>query len=117
MKLTATTTILLLFSIFNSTANPSSATVTCPPEATLLEVGEFHGEEVAAETGEPWLGLHISDDGSMLLNYEISVTNVHDPILDEGDQKTGKKITVDLPLDRIFLVNSDWVLQSGRDCF
>ncbi len=113
MKLTMTTIVLLLFSMISSSVRPSSATMTCPPEATLLEVGEFHGEEVSAETGEQWLGLHISDDGSMLLNYEISVTNVHDPILDEGDQKTGKKVSVDLPLEPVFLVNSDWVLQSG----
>jgi hypothetical protein len=113
MKLTVTTLILLLFSMISSSVRPSSATVACPPEATLLEVGEFHGEEVTAETGEPWLGLHISDQGSMLLDYTITVAAVQDPYLDEGDQKTGKKVSVDLPLEPIFLVNSEWLLKSG----
>ena len=113
MKLTVTIIALLLFSMITSSVRPSSATLTCPPEATLLEVGEFHGEEVTAETGEPWLGLHISDQGSMLLDYTITVAEVHDPISDEGNQKTGKKVSVDLPLEPIFLVNSDWLLKSG----
>src|SRR5687768_14922942 len=110
MKLAATTIVLLLFSLISWSVRPSSATVMCPPEATLLEVGEFHGEEVTAETGEPWVGLHVSDQGSMLLDYTIKVAAVHDPLMDEGDQKTGKKVSVDLPLDPIFLVNSDWLL-------
>ena len=114
MKLTVTTiALLLLFSMISSSVRPSSATVTCPPEATLLEVGEFHGDEVSAETGEQWLGLHVSEKGSLLINHTITVESVHDPIIDEGDQKTGKKVSIDLPIDPIFLVNSNWVLQSG----
>ncbi len=111
MKPTVTTTILLLFAMLSSSV--SSPGVACPPEATLLEVGEFHGDEVSAETGEQWLGLHVSEKGSLLINHTITVETVHDPIIDEGDQKTGKKVSIDLPIDPIFLVNSDWVLQSG----
>ena len=111
MKLTVTTTLLLLVAMISSTV--ISKTAACPPEASLLEVGEFHGEEINAETGEQWLGLHVSEKGSLLINHTITVENVHDPIIDEGDQKTGKKVSIDLPIDPIFLVNSDWVLQSG----
>lgn len=113
MNVTVMTTALLLFAMITSGVSPSRAMVTCPPEATLLEVGEFHGEEVNAETGEQWLGLHVSEKGSLLINHTITVENVHDPLIDEGDQKTGKKVSIDLPIDPIFLVNSDWVLQSG----
>jgi hypothetical protein len=113
MRVKVTTTVLLLFALMSSSVSSPLANVSCPPEATLLEVGEFHGEEVAAETGEPWLGLHISEQGSMLIDYTITVADVHDPLLDEGEQKTGKKVSVDLPLEPVFLVNSDWVLQSG----
>ena len=113
MNVTVMTTALLLFATITSGVSPSRAMVTCPPEATLLEVGEFHGEEVNAETGEQWLGLHVSEKGSLLINHTITVENVHDPLIDEGDQKTGKKVSIDLPIDPIFLVNSDWVLQSG----
>lgn len=113
MKVTVMTTALLVFATISSGVSPSRAMVSCPPEATLLEVGEFHGEEVNAETGEQWLGLHVSEKGSLLINHTITVEQVHDPLIDEGDQKTGKKVSIDLPIDPIFLVNSDWVLQSG----
>ena len=112
MKLTITT-VVLLFAIISSNVSPSTATSACPPEATLLEVGEFHGEEVTAETGERWLGLHTANNGSILLEYELAVDTVHDPLIDEDDQKTGKKVSVNLPLEPMFLVNSDWILQSG----
>ena len=111
MKLTMTTTLLLLVAMISSSV--ISKTAACPPEASLLEVGEFHGDEISAETGEQWLGLHVSEKGSLLINHTITVENVHDPIIDEGDEKTGKKVSIDLPIDPIFLVNSDWVLQSG----
>ena len=113
MKVMVMTTALLLFAMITSGFSPSGAMVTCPPEATLLEVGEFHGDEVNAETGERWLGLHIGDNGSTLLEYELAVDTVHDPLIDNDDQKTGKKVSVNLPLEPMFLVNSDWILQSG----
>lgn len=113
MKLTVPTTMLLLFAIIGSSVSSPAEPKVCPPGASLLEVGEFHGDEINAETGEQWLGLHVSEKGSLLVNHQITVENVHDPILDEGDQKTGKKVSVDLVIDPIFLVNSDWVLQSG----
>ena len=112
MKRTLTTTVLMVAMICSGASSPG-ATTACPPEAMLLEVGEFHGDEVSAETGEQWLGLHVSAKGSLLINHTITVENVHDPILDEGDQKTGKKVSIDLPIDPIFMVNAEWVLQSG----
>lgn len=112
MKRTLTSTVLLVAMICSGVSAPG-ATTACPPEAALLEVGEFHGDEVSAETGEQWLGLHVSEKGSLLIDHTITVEKVHDPIIDEGDRKTGKKVSIDLPIDPIFLVNSDWVLQSG----
>lgn len=85
----------------------------CPPEARVLELGEFHGEEVEAQTGEKWLGLHISDNESMLLNYQLTIETVNDPIVDEDHQKTGKKVGVDLPLEPIFLVDAESILSAG----
>jgi hypothetical protein len=81
----------------------------CPAEARVIEIGEFHGNEVDAKTGEKWLGLHISDKASMLLNYEVTVEPVHDPIMDEEDQKTGKEVKVDLPVEPLFLVDAEWI--------
>src|SRR5262245_55043097 len=68
----------------------------------LLETGEFHGEEVTAQTGERWLGLHITNDHSTLIGYRLTVEKVHDPIGDSEGEKTGKKVTVDLPLEPLF---------------
>ncbi|MCA1605788.1 MAG: hypothetical protein LC775_10020, partial [Acidobacteria bacterium] len=90
-----TITILMLFSLAGGPAKVLNRSRACPPEARVLEVGEFHGEEVKAQTGEKWLGLHISKGESMLLNYQLTVESVHDPLVDETNEKTGKKVTVD----------------------
>lgn len=81
----------------------------------LLETGEFHGDEVTARTGERWLGLHVTDQGSLLLRYRITVEPVYDSIVDDGtEQKTGKKVSVDLPLEPLFLVKKANMLSDGR---
>lgn len=79
----------------------------------LLETGEFHGEEVTARTGERWLGLHITNDHSTLIRYRLTVEKVHDPIGDSAGEMTGKKVTVDLPLEPLFLVKGARMLSSG----
>ncbi len=80
----------------------------------LLETGEFHGDQVSARTGERWLGLHVSEHGSLLLQYRLSVEAVHDGIVDEDEeQKTGKAVSVDLPLKPSFLVKGSIVLREG----
>src|SRR5687768_13669027 len=84
------------------------------PRVQLLETGEFHGDEVKARSGEKWLGLHVSDHGSLLLPYRISVEAVHDPIVDDDEaQKTGKAVSVDLPLQPFFLVKGATELKEG----
>lgn len=84
------------------------------PRVELLETGEFHGDEVRARTGERWLGLHVSDHGSMLLPYRLRVEAVHDGIVDDDEeQKTGKAVSVDLPLKPSFLVKGAIVLREG----
>jgi hypothetical protein len=113
MNLTLNATLVILLTTATLAPNPANRNTACPPEATLLEVGQFHGQEVNAETGEQWLGLHITDEGSMLLNYQLTVETVHDPIVDEAGQKTGKEVSVNLPLEPAFLVNSDWILEAG----
>jgi hypothetical protein len=104
-----TLTILMLLSMTGLPINTGKGIDGYPSGARVLEIGEFHGEEVNAETGEKWLGLHISDDGSMLLNYQLTVEAVHDSIVDEPDKKTGKKVSVDLPLQPVFLVKAEWL--------
>ncbi len=74
-------------------------------KVAILETGEFHGDEVTATSGETWLGLHVSDQGSRLLPYRLKVEAVHDPILDDDEtQQTGKALSVDVPVQPAFLL-------------
>ena len=83
------------------------------PLPKVIEIGQFHGSEVNAQSGEEWLGLHISDDGSLLLNYKLTVKTVTDDLRDGPNKKTGKEVSVDLPLEPLFLVQADGVLKAG----
>lgn len=112
-KITLTILVMLAASsmaINTGTAGkPGNVANACPDESRVLEIGEFHGDEVEAQTGETWLGLHISDGESMLINYQLTVESVHDGIVDEPDESTGKKVSVDLPLEPRFLVDTEWL--------
>jgi hypothetical protein len=80
----------------------------------LLETGEFHGDEITARTGERWLGLYVTDHSSTLLSYRLTVETVHDGIVDQdAEQETGKDVSVDLPLDPVFLVKGATMLSAG----
>jgi hypothetical protein len=96
------TTFLLLIAMavpgYNSAGSPQQ------PQQ-VIEPGEFHGEEVSAQSGEKWLGLHLTDDeNSLLLNYRLTVNAVNDLLVDEVEQASGKKVSVDLPLAPLFLI-------------
>lgn len=83
------------------------------PFVQVLEPGQFHGEEVKAETGEKWLGLHIAGDKTLLLNYKLTVDTVKDELTDGPDEMTGKKVSVDLPLQPLFLVRAEGIVSEG----
>jgi len=108
-RITITILILMAMAMASLAITTGNVSNACPDESRLVEIGEFHGDEVEAQTGETWLGLHISDSESMLLSYQVTVEPVHDEIVDEPDQSTGKKVSVDLPLKPKFLVNTEWL--------
>ncbi len=61
----------------------------------VLRVGQFHGEEVTAKTGEAWMGLYRLDDGVLVIKpVTVEVELVNDPIVDLPEQKTGKRVFV-----------------------
>jgi hypothetical protein len=96
------TTFLLLIAMavpgYNSAGSPQQ------PQQ-VIEPGEFHGEEVSAQSGEKWLGLHLTDnENSLLLTYRLNVSAVNDSLVDEDGQSSGKKVSVDLPLQPLFLI-------------
>ena len=102
-------TMLILLAMASVAIRQDNVANACPDESRLLEIGEFHGHEVEAQTGETWLGLHISEGESMLLDYQLTVEAVHDPIVDDPGESTGKKVSVDLPLEPRFLIATEWL--------
>jgi hypothetical protein len=106
--------LILVPLVFVCAATSARQKPTTAGGLSLVETGEFHGDEVSARTGEKWLGLHISDHDSTLLNYQLTVQSVHDAVVDDDtDQETGKRISIDLPLQPIFLVKGAMMLSDG----
>src|SRR6185436_3206439 len=95
--------LLILFGTLAATAVNNSAGISQQSQR-LIEPGEFHGEEISAQSGEKWLGLHITDENSMLLIYRLKVDAVNDLVVDEEGQATGRRVSVDLPLEPLFLI-------------
>lgn len=61
----------------------------------LLETGEgFHGDEIAAKSGETWIGLFKEKDSYRLRSTKIKVARVEDVIVDDPGEKTGKSVAV-----------------------
>lgn len=60
----------------------------------VLETGQFHGEEIMAETGEMWLGLYRKGDSFSLLPSVLTIQTVHDAIIDAEGEMSGKDIKV-----------------------
>lgn len=102
--------ILLLLIVV---ANDAQSRKTLP-RVQLLEVGEFHGDEVNARTSGGWLGLFVSKKESALRLANIRVSRVFDPIVDDGTkQMTGKRVSVSQPISPIFLVKNVTMLMPG----
>lgn len=70
----------------------------------LLEVGEFHGDEVRAKTGDGWLGLFLINGEYSLLPSAIKVESVRDDMVDGENGMTGKKVSVNWNYEPIFLI-------------
>ncbi len=81
---------------------------------SLIETGQFHGEEIAARTGQLWLGLYVTKRGSDLRYSRIRVRNVFDDVTDYGTRKkTGKKVSVHSPREPVFLLSRATMLKAG----
>lgn len=64
--------------------------------ASILELSDYHGDEVKAKANQSWLGLYTDASGkSELKATKVSITMVNDQIIDEDPKlKTGKRIAV-----------------------
>lgn len=79
----------------------------------ILRVGEFHANEVFAKSGEVWYGLYPSEDGYELIASKITVEPFHD-LVDKGNEKSGKQVSVDQPVEPLFLIRGLEGLKRGR---
>jgi len=73
----------------------------------LLEIGEFHAEDVEAKTGETWLGLFKQGNNYSLISTEIKVSEIPNPDLFDTEVKINRK---DMPV--FLLKNADFLKQS-----
>lgn len=82
-------------------------------QVELLEAGTFYSGETTAKTGEEWLGLHVSAHNSQIIPYRLTVRPVEDTV----DERTGKasmnEVTVDQPLEPLFLLKDATMLSVG----
>jgi hypothetical protein len=78
----------------------------------IIETGEFHGDEITAETGEMWLGLYAQGENYSLLPSVLTIETVHDQIVDAADEKTGKSVKILGQPKPIFLIKGDGFVQS-----
>lgn len=78
----------------------------------IIEAGEFHNEEITAESGEMWLGLYTQGENYSLLPSVLTVETVHDAVVDAADEKTGKSVKILGQTKPIFLIKGDGFVQS-----
>ena len=83
--------------------------------ASILELYDYHGDEVKAKANQPWLGLYTSPiDKSELKETKVSITMVNDQIIDEDPKvKTGKRISVPGKQKPQFLISGVAGLKAG----
>ncbi len=86
-----------------------------PIRVQLLEVGEFHGDEVTAKTSNGWLGLFVTKKHSSLAPISIQISRVFDPIIDdESTKKTGKKVSIQKVSTPVLLIKNAPYLKAGQ---
>lgn len=79
----------------------------------LLLTGQFHGDEISAESGETWYGLFADGDGFKLVATRIEVAIVEDAIMDAEGEKTGKEVSLEFEGEPLFLVRGSEDFQAG----
>jgi len=82
----------------------------------LIEIGEFHGDEVPARNGEEWLGLFQEGTKYSLRPTNVKIARVHDDIVDGGTKSlmSGKSVDVQGGNKPILLVQNALILRPGR---
>lgn len=72
----------------------------------ILYTDLFHGDEVTAKSGEPFLALVCSATGCVLQPVKISVTQEFDPVVDADHEQTGKRVSAAGVDEHVYLLKS-----------
>ena len=60
----------------------------------LIVPGSYHGDEVDAKDGEQWSAIIIDGQETILSESRLNIEPVYDPVLDDENGKSGKKVAV-----------------------
>ncbi|MBZ0187676.1 MAG: hypothetical protein K8F91_15625 [Candidatus Obscuribacterales bacterium] len=75
---------------------------------------QYHSEEVDTKSGEIWFGLFPEQPGQFELKpAKVTISLVNDPIVDDPDQKTGKKVSIPSTDEPLSLVRGVAGLKAG----
>ena len=74
----------------------------------ILEKVTYHSEDLIGVNANKWIGLYQNANGYYLQETEVFLRTVHDDILDEQGQNTGKEIVIsnDEDVCKVLLGNS-----------
>lgn len=81
-----------------------------PKYYKILEKTTYHGEDMEGIRADKWIGLYKNNNGFYIQNTEVYTRTVHDNILDDEGQNTGKEIVISNNTDNciVLLGNFDW---------
>lgn len=82
----------------------------------LLETGEFHGDEIRAQSNQTWLGLFKKGNKFFLAPTKIKVKTVFDVIADNEEkvEKTGRSVSVSGKNQPVFLLKNVSLLKQRK---
>jgi hypothetical protein len=83
-----------LFDIKEHIENNEFLTDSMNTSISILRTGEFHGDEISEDAEKrDWYGLIRQGSRTALKKTRIRIDICHDPIVDKGEQSTGKKVS------------------------
>lgn len=76
-------------------------------EGYIIQPGEYHNEEIPDEINtQNWLGIFNDNGNYSVKKTAVTITTVHDAIVDNTGENTGKKITATNPEKCYLLLNN-----------
>ena len=95
-------------------ASPEAGDLFPGTNIELLRVGQFHGNEVQAKSGEVWYGLFSLEDHFELREVTITVEAVNDPVSGNVDDRSGKSVAIEHAGKPLFMVKGLTAPHEGK---